>query len=120
MNVPVEALAPATTSTVPAHSLDLGVIGNAAAAALVDRTGSILMISTRKASPGSAPATKTGPFIGFGPRANSRPRASTPAASKVSVTKVSPLEIDSAGDIAVRTFGQACCSRRCVRTITQN
>ena len=42
MNVPVESLAPATTSTVPAHSLDLGVIGNAAAAALVDRNGSIV------------------------------------------------------------------------------
>ena len=32
----------------------------------VPRTGSILMISTRKASPGSAPSTKIGPFIGFG------------------------------------------------------
>ena len=32
----------------------------------VPRTGSTLTISTRSASPGSAPSTKTGPFIGFG------------------------------------------------------
>ena len=79
----------------------------------VSRTGSTVRISTRSASPGSAPSTKTGPFIGFGGTARLRPDASTPAASSVSVTSVSPLLTRSAGGIAARTFGQADGSRRC-------
>jgi hypothetical protein len=85
----------------------------------VARTGSILMMSTRRASPGSAPSTKIGPFIGFGGSALFWPRASIPAASSVSVTTVSPLATRIAGGIAASTFGHACGSRRCASAMAK-
>ena len=67
--------------------------------------------------PGSAPSTKIGPFIGFGGPAFCSSRPFTPAASRVSVTTVSPLATLSSGDMAASTFDQACGSRRCASAI---
>ena len=83
------------------------------------RAGSTFRISTLRASPGSAPSTNTGPFMGFGGLAFCSPRPSTPAASRVSVTTVAPLATLSTGGIAANTFDQDCGSRRCASAMVK-
>ena len=70
----------------------------------VARMGCIARISTRRLSPGSAPATAMGPFIGLGLRMTFWPCLSQPLASIVSVVTVSPLATVRAGGRVARTL----------------
>jgi hypothetical protein len=80
----------------------------------VSRIGFILRMSTRRASPGSAPATWMGPFIGLGLLARRTLSRSLPWASMVSVTTVSPLSIRSSAGSVPRTLCQVVATKRWV------
>ena len=80
----------------------------------VARIGVMRRISTLSASPGSAPVTEIGPFIGLGSDARCAPSLSMPWASMVSVITVSPEATVRAGGSVPSTLCQVVAMNRCV------